>query len=118
MKNQLLPERLIKAREKLGITKAEAARRLNLSKIGYCRYEYGERVPSLQMVEMIAQCFGTSSDYLLGNTLDESPDYIVIRKDDSPYLFEIIGMLSSSDQDTQKRILEYYKKLYANINRN
>ena len=43
MENQLIPERLKMAREKLGITMAEASRRLNLSKIGYCRYVYGER---------------------------------------------------------------------------
>ena len=43
MNEQLLSERIKIARENLGITKAEAARRLNLSKIGYCRYEYGER---------------------------------------------------------------------------
>ena len=39
MSAQLIPERLKIARENLGITMAEASRRLNLSKIGYCRYE-------------------------------------------------------------------------------
>ncbi len=111
MTNQLLPERLKNAREKTGITMAEAARRLNLSKIGYCRYEYGERVPSAQTVEIIAQCFGTSADYLTGVTDNMSPDYIIVRKKDSPVLFNLMQELSKSDDMTAERLLTYYKKL-------
>lgn len=37
------PERLISLRQSLGINKAEAARRLNISAMGYGRYESGER---------------------------------------------------------------------------
>ena len=39
MSAKLIPERLKFVRENMGITMAEASRRLNLSKIGYCRYE-------------------------------------------------------------------------------
>jgi transcriptional regulator with XRE-family HTH domain len=53
-----IPERLISVREALGINKAEAARMLNLSAMGYGRYEKGEREPSYQMVNYIAQTFG------------------------------------------------------------
>ena len=111
MSDQLLPTRLKEAREKLGISKAEAARRLNLSKIGYCRYEYGERTPSLQTVKVIAQCFETSVDYLLGNTADIFPDYVVVEKSKQPELYELVIEISASDSSLQKRVLEYYKKL-------
>ena len=47
-----VPERLILIREKLGISKAEAARRVGLSKMGYGRYESGERIPSVQTIEV------------------------------------------------------------------
>ena len=96
---------------------AEAARRLNMSKIGYCRYEYGERMPSLQTIEVIAQCFGTSTAYLLGKSDDISPDYIVIHKSSSPVLYEMIQGLSSLDSSTQKRIMEYYKRICLNADR-
>ena len=86
MSAQLIPERLKIARENLGITMAEASRRLNLSKIGYCRYEYGERVPSPQTVEVIAQCFNTSVDYLVGISDDSTPTQIVIDKNKDPEL--------------------------------
>ncbi len=111
MSDQLLPVRLKEAREKLGITKAEAARRLNLSKIGYCRYEYGERTPSQQTVRVIAQCFETSVDYLLGKTSDISPDCVMVDKTKQPFLYELVINMSASDTSLQKRVLEYYKKL-------
>lgn len=111
MAEQILAERIRMAREKMGITMTEAARRLNLSKIGYCRYEYGDRTPSLQTIELIAQCFETSVDYLLGKTSDLAPDYIVIRKDKNPELFEMIKNISVQDNSMQKRLLEYYRKI-------
>lgn len=111
MSDQLLPSRIKKARENLGITMAEAARRLNLSKIGYCRYEYGERVPSPQTIEVIARCFGTSVNYLMGKCDDMSPDYVIVSKGGTPLLFELTSGLSNSSTSVQKRVLEYYKKL-------
>lgn len=111
MSEQQLANRIKKAREEMGITMAEAARRLNLSKIGYCRYEYGERTPSVQTLEVIAQCFGTSVDYLLGNTNDMSPDCIVIRKDTDPELYELYRGLSDQDSSVRKRMITYYDKI-------
>ena len=111
MANQLIPERLKTARENLGITMAEASRRLNLSKIGYCRYEYGDRTPSRQTVEVIARVFGTSVAYLIGESEDISPDSIVINKNDAPELFELVQSLSDSDPSFQRRIWAYAKKL-------
>lgn len=99
------------AREKAGLSKAEAARRLKLSCIGYCRYEYGERTPNIQIIEAIANCFNTSVDYLQGKTSNMSPDTILIKKDDNPELFELIRKVSPSDEATIKRLLAYYKQL-------
>ena len=53
------PDRLIKIRTELGITKSEAARQLNMSAMGYGRYENGDRTPSYQTISFIAQKFGT-----------------------------------------------------------
>lgn len=111
MSDQLLPERLKLAREKLGITMAEASRRLNLSKIGYCRYEYGERVPSIQTIEVIAQCFHTSVDYLVGLTDNPSPTQIVVDKETNPELFELIELCRNKDSEQIKRLITYYQEL-------
>ena len=47
-------KRLIECREKNGITKMEAAKRMQLSQPAYLRYESGERTPSIQAINVIA----------------------------------------------------------------
>lgn len=111
MNEQLLSERIKMAREKIGITKAEASRRLNLSKIGYCRYEYGERTPSIQTLEVIARCFHTSVSFLTGETDNMNPDYFIISQKNSPALFELVSSLQYSSDDSIKRLLAYYRAL-------
>ena len=113
MSECLIPDRLKAARENMGITMAEADRRLNLSKIGHCRYEYGERTPSSQTVEVIARCFNTSVDYLTGKTSDPAADYIVIYKEKEPVLFEFISDYHSADSDALKnRMMAYYRQVH------
>ena len=114
----IVSDRIKSARENLEITMAEASRRLNLSKIGYCRYEYGERTPSAQTLEVIARCFHTSVDYLTGKTDDMSPDCIIISKTDSSALFELVSSIKSSDIQSVERLLAYYKALTQQEERN
>ncbi len=111
MSEKLIPERLKYAREKLNITMTEAAKRLNLSKIGYCRYEYGDRSPSLQTIEVIARCFNTSVNYLIGKTDDITPDTITISKAENPELFLLINEFRNFDDETLKRLTAYYRNL-------
>lgn len=111
MSAQFQPGRLIERREVLGITKAEAARRLSLSKIGYCRYEYGDRTPSAQTLEVISQCFGTSVDYLVGLTDDPSPQQYVIEKESSPELFTLIESCQNANSDQINKLLAYCKQI-------
>ena len=100
------PERLIYLREQIGITKAEAARRLNMSAMGYGRYEHGEREPSYQTVSFIAQTFGTSTDYLYGITDDSDAKSITIEHDHNPELFDLI-QICLNNEDSAKRLLAY-----------
>lgn len=111
MADEIIAKRITAARENLGITKAEASRRLNLSKIGYCRYEYGDRTPSMQTLEVIAQCFNTSVDYLTGKTDDISPDRIVIDKNVNPEIFSLVQKLSGYDNKTIHRIITYASQI-------
>ena len=103
-------DNLIKVRNHLGITKAEAARRLNMSAMGYGRYEKGEREPSFQTVSFIAQTFGTSTDYLYGLTDNPNAKSVTIDFDQNPELFDLI-QTCLSDENKAQRLLAYYKKL-------
>ena len=111
MDTNLLPDRLISIRKKNGLNKAEAARLLNLSKMGYGRYESGERSPSPQMLELIAQKFGTSVAYLTGNSASPDVQYIIVSKEKNSSLFSLVTELQTCDQKTLDRLLAYYRLL-------
>ena len=111
MKSIFLPERLKKIREDRGLNKAEAARLLGLSKMGYLRYESADRTPSYQTIVFMAQKLGTSPDYLTGKTKDSEPREFIISKSDDPVLFELIIDMIDKKNPARDRLLAYYKKL-------
>ena len=104
------PERLIQLRTSLQITKAEAARRLNISPMAYGRYEKGEREPSYQSVCFIAQTFHCNVDFLYGISDEMHTDYITVSSAESPELYSLILELKEN-HDMEKRILAYAKAL-------
>ena len=105
----LIPERLINARESLGITKAEASRRLGLSKIGYNRYESGERSPYPQMIKAIADALNTSVDYLVGLTDDPDIDTVQLNRLQDAGLFEFVVDYKNAEESAKKRYIAYAK---------
>ena len=109
--NILIPERLKSARERLNLSKAEAARRIGLTAASYVRYEAGDRRPSPQVIISIAEKMNTSVAYLSGETDDISPDVINIHKNSDPILFELIKNTQSADDTTLQRLLSYYHQL-------
>ena len=108
---ELYINRLKECREKIGISKQEAARRIGISQPAYLRYESGDRKPSLQTTKEIARVLNTSVDYLVGNSDDNTPTLIEISKDDNSELFRIIELCSQMDEVQQKKIISYINKL-------
>ena len=102
--------RLTECRERLGLSKREAAKRMSMSQPAYLRYESGERTPSIHVVQTMADVLSTSVDYLLGNTNDNSPDSFLIRYSDDPILFKIIQNYKN-DESTRERMMAYFNKL-------
>ena len=107
---KFMPERLTALRIAQGITRAEAARRLNMSAMGYGRYEKGERTPSFQTVSFIAQHFNTSTDYLYGLSDDESTSTITISSSIDPDLFLLVKT-AQTNRDMISRLLAYAEQL-------
>ena len=64
MNTVLIPERLINSRKLLGLNKAEAARLLNLSKMGYGRYESGERIPRDEIKVRLANYYKRTVNFI------------------------------------------------------
>ena len=104
-------KRLIECRKKLGITKQQAAIRMQLSQPAYLRYESGERTPSIHVIYYMAHILGTSADYLTGKSDDPTPNCHYIFEEDKPELFSLINKVKNCDSETQKRLIAYFQKL-------
>ena len=102
-------ERLMACRKKLGITKQQAAIRMQLSQPAYLRYESGERTPSIHVIYYMAHILGTSADYLTGKTDDPTPDCHYIYEAEKPELFSLIDKMKHCDSETQKRLMAYFQ---------
>lgn len=103
--------RLIECRQKLGITKQEAAKRVQVSQPAYLRYEAGQRNPSVQVIAKMAEVFSTSVDYLIGKTEAAEADSILIESKKTPALFTLNEKCKDLDDAQIKRILAYVEKL-------
>lgn len=108
--NNLNRERLIYCREKLGITKQEAAKRMQMSQPAYLRYESGERNPSIHVIQVMADVLVTSTAYLTGKTDNPNPDSYLIKLDTEPELFHLVEKYKNSDIDMRNRLLSYLQK--------
>lgn len=104
-------ERLTNCRKKLGITKQEAAKRMQMSQPAYLRYESGERRPSIHVIQYMANVLGTSVDYLIGKTDIPEPNSYLVRFENEPELFDLISSYRNCDDSTRNRILAYWEKL-------
>lgn len=83
--------RLKKLRKDKDMTQTELGDMLNVTKVSVCCYEKNVRVPSLETLEDLAQIFGVSCDYFLGNDVsavrEESPDYVFyVSKEEIEFL--------------------------------
>ena len=104
-------DRLKECRLKLGITKQEAAKRIQISQPAYLRYEAGSRNPSIQIISKMAEVFSTSTDYLIGKSIDSAPNRIIVEQSKSPSLFSLIETCQSLNVDQLARLTAYAKAL-------
>ena len=104
-------ERLKECRLKLGITKQEAAKRIQISQPAYLRYEAGSRNPSIQIISKMAEVFSTSTDYLIGKSTNSNPNRIVVNQNESPHLISLIEVCKELDTSQLTRLTAYAKTL-------
>lgn len=63
----MLSKILKELRKEKKMTQQEVANYLNMSRVGYARYEIGDRQPSYETLNLLSELFNVSIDYLLGN---------------------------------------------------
>lgn len=91
-------ERLRLLRTRKGLSQLDFAKQIKISKSAVNMYERGEREPSFEVLETIADYFNVDLDYLLGKTDCENRSRIEIRPN-----FEIT--------DKERTMIEKFRKL-------
>lgn len=72
--------RIANLRRMAGMKQKELAKQLNVTSSTVSHYESGTNVPNLSILVSIAEIFGVSADYILGQT-DLSMDWQTFRRD-------------------------------------
>ncbi len=67
----MLSERLKTLRKEAGLTQEQVAKKLGVSRPAYTYWEKGEKRPTPDKLSNIAQLYGVTTDYLLGNEPEE-----------------------------------------------
>lgn len=89
-------ETLRMLREQRGITQEDLAKYLNMTKHAISKYELGERTPDPEVVLKLANYFGVTTDFLLGN------DIILKNIENDP---DLLAFWTSLQQNEQLRLL-------------
>ncbi|WP_157721865.1 helix-turn-helix domain-containing protein [Tumebacillus avium] len=69
---QIIGTRLKCLREKKGVSQKTVAAHLGIDRTTYTRYELGESKPKYHNLCLLAEYFGTSPDFLLGQLVEEN----------------------------------------------
>ena len=96
-----LVDRIKTLRESAGLTQAEVARQLGMSRSGVNAWEMGLYVPSTQYIVELAKYFNVSTDYLLGKSTVRN----LSNLNSDNQLFDISGL----DEENIKEVQNYIK---------
>lgn len=89
----LLAEKLKRLREQCGMTQAELARRMGLTRSSVNAWEMGLSVPSTAMIVELSRIFRVSSDYLLGLPQNSMLDISGLSEKQVAVLTELVRCL-------------------------
>lgn len=87
----MIAERIKEVRETNGMTQAELARKLGISRSAVNAWEMGISVPSAQYLIELSKLFRVSADYLLELGSDERIDISFLDENEKKIIYNIIG---------------------------
>ncbi len=110
MDKNILGKRIKKLREKNNLNQLEFSKILNISNTTLSQYEAGNRTPSDEIKEKVADYFNVSVDYLLGRTekcslVDEG------LRDEKFYNFDVTNLPEEAIKQIEDYI-EFVKQKY------
>lgn len=100
-----LGRKLTEARNALGLTQAEAAKRIGIPQSTYSGYETGTRKVTLTTLKQIATAYGVDVD-----TLIDTPKRAVSLSDEAGRVLECYMSADDETRRMVKRLLSYYEK--------
>lgn len=80
--SETLSQRLFRLRNEKGLSQEAAAEAAGVSRVALTRYENGQRMPKMNIVDSFAKVYGVTVDYLMGreepqtNQEDEEDDLL------------------------------------------
>lgn len=100
-----LGRKLTEARNAIGLTQAEAAKRIGIPQSTYSGYETGTRKVTLTTLKQIAAAYGVDVD-----TLIDTPKRAVSLSDEAGRVLECYMSADDETRRMVKRLLSYYEK--------
>lgn len=108
-----LGDRIKSLRERNGISQKDFAKKINVSNVVLSRYESNERKPDYDTLQLIADYFEVTTDYLLGRT--DFPEYNKQQQSeferfkDDPELQRFFYELPKSKEEDLKALQEIWE---------
>lgn len=94
-----LADKIKSLRENAGLTQAEVARQLEISRSGVNAWEMGLSVPSTQYIIELARNFKVSTDYLLGMNDTSTISIKGLSQKQVSALLNVIECFKNNDQE-------------------
>lgn len=95
----MVAERIKSLREHMGITQAELAKQLGITRSSVNAWELGISVPSTQYIVELANIFKVSSDYLLGIDSTATISIAGLSPADIDLVYSIISHLRDNNNN-------------------
>jgi len=114
MYSETFPSRLKEMRKSHGFTQQEVSRELGISQQNISNYENGNREPDMETLTQLADFYGVSTDFLIGNGLHEfhgfepvsSWDGMKIRASDFPKKMKLAREIKGQSQQKVAKSLK------------
>ncbi|MCQ4925044.1 helix-turn-helix domain-containing protein [Tissierella carlieri] len=93
-------------REEKDLTQVELAKKLNITSQSLSQCELGKRLPDIEMINILADFFNVSIDYLVGRTNIKNYGMLSLKDSNSKYY---VDNLSSESQKALEDYIELLK---------
>ncbi len=100
-------ENLKKCRTQLGISQEGLAKKISIHPVQFSRYERGHSVPSIEVVQKIADAMEVSIDQLVYGDQDNKAEQSIADRE-LLSMFQKIQLLSERQKETVKDFLSSY----------